>query len=100
VRCLKRAEKQYQGHDAETVRKRKEYFDGLWKHAFGHYTRKECPGDCPCNQFYGPSEALSQQDLENGESLAAMLDLDQAVIGNSSSGEIQIEAEEVDPDVS
>jgi hypothetical protein len=51
MRCLKRAEKEFEGHDQEVIDKRKSAFDKLWKRVDGHYTRQECPSYCPCNEF-------------------------------------------------
>ena len=91
MRCLKRAEQEYEGHSPDIVKKRKEYFDNLWQHADGHYTREFCPKSCPCNDFYGRKEELQleQRDYDEIQALDTLLEL-------GASGEDRIEVEFVD----
>jgi Mutator-like transposase/Ulp1 protease family, C-terminal catalytic domain len=76
MRCLKRAESMFQGHDEKTVVERKKHFDLLWKHALPHYTRQECPKSCPCNEFYNikDDEALKEDDVFAARALTSLID--------------------------
>jgi hypothetical protein len=56
MRCVKRAEKVVTGHSVEVLGQRQQEFEKLWKHALSHYSRKECPRSCPCNEFYQGGE--------------------------------------------
>lgn len=51
LRIIKRAEEEYPGNGEQEVKKRKKFFLNLYKHTFDHYTRLDCPPECPCNQF-------------------------------------------------
>jgi hypothetical protein len=64
MRLVKRSEKLFTGHDAATVAVREAWFQTQWRFAFSHYTQKECPSTCPCNQFYGDDAA---PDIRDGD---------------------------------
>ena len=78
MRCLKRAEHKFEGHSNEIVEQRHEYFMTLWTHALPHYTRKECPASCPCNEFYQEKavDELQEDDIHVGDALEGLLDLE------------------------
>jgi hypothetical protein len=50
IRCLKRAEKEFEGFTEEAMLARQERFEELWQHAYAHYTRPVCPPECPCQE--------------------------------------------------
>jgi hypothetical protein len=56
MRCIKRAEKIVHGHTEQAVSERLKVFKQLWAHVLAHYTRKDCPKSCPCNEFYQNGE--------------------------------------------
>ncbi len=56
MRCIKRAEKIVDGHTEQAVSERLKIFKQLWAHVLAHYTRKDCPKSCPCNEFYQNGE--------------------------------------------
>ena len=88
MRCLKRAEAKFLGHDSATVEKRKTYFDKLWAHAYNHYTRRECPKTCPCNEFYqGEGERIDDGDIFAAHALASLVDVE-----NDEGGDVEVEA--------
>jgi hypothetical protein len=62
MRLVKRSEKLFMGHDSATVAVREAWFQTQWRYAFSHYTQKECPSTCPCNQFYGSDAAADIRD--------------------------------------
>jgi hypothetical protein len=64
MRLVKRSEKLFAGQDSATVAVREAWFQTQWRFAFSHYTQKECPSTCPCNQFYGDDAA---PDLREGD---------------------------------
>ena len=77
-------------HNPEVVQKRKEYFDSLWQHVDGHYTREFCPRACPCNDFYGRQEPeLEQRDYDEMHALETLMELE-------ASEENRMEVESVD----
>ena len=95
MRCLKKAEKKFHGYEQEVVDKRKEYFDTLWQHVDGHYTRRECPSDCPCNEFYGNAlDLLEGQDIQRGEALTALL-----MLGETEELNTRIQVEPTDANI-
>ena len=83
MRCLKRAEQQFDGHSADSVQERHAYFMTLWKEALPHYTRKECPRSCPCNEFYQNGDQLEENDFEQCEALENLLDVDNGQDGEN-----------------
>ena len=113
IRCLKRAEKEYEGFTEEVMLQRKERFEELWSHAYAHYTRQHCPEECPCQHrnvegddddavVEEEDDAGSTQNSREVNALMGLLDLRDAAQGDDD-GEIEIEevrapkdAEEVD----
>jgi rRNA maturation protein Rpf1 len=89
MRCLKRAEAKFVGHDDDVVKKRKAYFDKMWAHTYDHYTRLECPKSCPCNEFYrGEQENIDDGDIFAAHALASLVDVE-----IDEDGDAEVEAE-------
>ncbi len=77
MRCLKRAESKYLGHDEEAVENRRKHFEDLWKYALPHYTNKLCSKDCPCNEFYEKEvEILERDDIYAVHALSSLIDVE------------------------
>jgi hypothetical protein len=99
MRCLKDAESKFEGHSEDAVALRKNHFDTLWKHAFNHYTRKECPKSCPCNEFYRETgEKLDANDIFVAHALSSFLDVDGHAGSKEQNIQSEVEAEVEDPD--
>ena len=98
IRCLKRAEKEYEGFTEEVMQQRKERFEELWSHAYAHYTRQHCPDECPCQHrnVEGDDDDVemgddgSTQNSREVNALMGLLDLRDAAQGDDD-GEIEIE---------
>lgn len=94
MRCLKDAESKFEGHTEEAVADRKRHFDTLWVHAYDHYTRKECPPACPCNEFYRETgEDLVENDVYTSHALSSFLDVDNHIGNDQESILSEVEAE-------
>jgi hypothetical protein len=74
MRCVKRAEKIVAGHSVEVLALRQQEFEKLWKHALPHYSRKECPQSCPCNEFYQGGETDQDEFDEMARETERLLD--------------------------
>jgi hypothetical protein len=74
MRCVKRAEKIVAGHSVEVLTQRQQEFEKLWKHALSHYSRKECPRSCPCNEFYQDGETDQDEFDEMAREAERLLD--------------------------
>lgn len=75
MRCVKRAESEHPGDDDAHLQLRKVYFLDLWRHCWPHYTRKECPLDCPCNQWLqGEADDVSNEQQEMIDTVANLMD--------------------------
>ena len=75
MRCVKRAESEHPGDDDRHLQLRKKYFLDLWRHCWHHYTHKECPLDCPCNQWLqGEADNVSSEQQEMMDSVANLMD--------------------------
>jgi hypothetical protein len=59
-----RAKTQYPGLTDEAHKARCQYFRELFPYVFSHYTQKECPSQCPCNEHYGPKAAADIRKVD------------------------------------
>jgi hypothetical protein len=91
MRCVKRAEKIVAGHSVEVLAQRQQEFEKLWKHALAHYSRKECPRSCPCNEFYRGGETDGDEFDEMARESERLLD----ACENAEQDEIEVLVPEV-----
>ena len=73
MRCVKRAESESPGDTDHHLQLRKEYFLNLWRHCWPHYTRQECPRECPCNQWL-QADNVSRDQQELMDTVANLMD--------------------------
>lgn len=93
MQCLKTAEMKFDGHSDEAVSARKACFDEMWQHAYDHYTRKECPKACPCNEFYrDEGEEVRADDIYTAHALSSLLNVESHA--GEADGEMLVEVEE------
>jgi hypothetical protein len=91
MRCVKRAEKIVAGHSVEVLAQRQQEFEKLWKHALLHYSRRECPRSCPCNEFYQGGETDGDEFDEMARESELLLD----ACENAEQDEIEVVVPEV-----
>jgi len=91
MRCVKRAEKIVAGHSVEVLAQRQQEFERLWKHALLHYSRKECPRLCPCNEFYQGGETDGDEFDEMAREAERLLD----ACENAEQDEVEVVVPEV-----
>jgi len=97
IRCLKRAEKDFEGFTEEAMTNRRNRFEELWQHAYAHYTRQYCTPECPCqhNEKNEEDETRGNEDADGARirevnALMGLLDLQDAA-EDDQGGEIDLQ---------